>query len=362
VILEQSLEIERSSGLKLAYLALADSRGLVFAPGGLTDGEVMGILAAKAQGRSLDRLPAHVTAAQLAQGKAGGGVQDEMGEILTRQLPTCDVRLLVDVTAAESTDELLARALHLGWGVVLANKHPLVGCTERARPLLDARGRRLRYEATVGAGLPVIATLQTLLDSGDEVQHIDGCFSGTLGFLCHCLERGQPFSTSVREAKSLGYTEPDARQDLSGMDVARKALILARSCGQDMELGDVEVEPLFPAEMRSLTAAQFMDSLESLDGAYRDRISAARDRGRVLRYVASVEDDRCRVGWREVEREDIMAALQGPDNMVRYHTRRYAGNPLVLIGPGAGPERTAAGVLADILDLASHSAMEFGQE
>ena len=346
MILAQRQQIEQRLGVRLTYVAIADSSGLAFQESGLADDKLAGIMRAKADGRSiaalLNRQPEY----------SGASVRDEVKQILVAELAAFDDRVLVDVSAADGMASLLDVALQRGWGVALANKLPLVEPLARSRTVLAAAGQRLRYEATVGAGLPVIATLRSLLDSGDEVLRIDGSLSGTLGLICSRLQQGQRFSDIVHEAKTLGYTEPDPRQDLGGMDVARKALILARTLGQELELVDVQVEPLFPQEMATLSLAEFMDALQNLDGEYDEKVGAARSSGRVLRYVAQVGDNGCRVGWQEVGQDDLMAALRGPDNIVRFHTRRYGDNPLAIVGPGAGPQVTAAGVLADILDLA----------
>jgi homoserine dehydrogenase len=200
--------------------------------------------------------------------------------------------------------------------------------------------------------LPVVDTLQKLLDTGDEVRRIQGCFSGTLGYICSQLDEGVSFSTAVQEAKRLGYTEPDPRDDLAGTDVARKALILARLAGYDLETSDVVPESLFPMEMGSLSVEEFVAQLGSLDEGYRRRVAVANSQGNVLRYVAEVEGGRCQVRLTEVPRNSLMGALRGPDNIVSFQTERYAANPLTIIGPGAGPPVTAAGVLGDILALA----------
>ena len=353
----QRPRIERELGLRLVYTAIADSDGLAWAENGLDEQQLNEIVRAKAEGQGIAGL-------RFGQAFAPAGLSSpaerrrtwqsaaSVPDILAAGFAGFDDGIVVDVTAAEGMETLLEAALRRGWGAVLANKKPLVVPRPSYRGLMAAAGRRLRYEATVGAGLPIIATLRTLLDTGDEVQRIAGCFSGTLGTLCHCLQEEMSFSAAVRAARALGYTEPDPREDLSGMDVARKALILARTLGQELELADVEVEALFPAEMASLPAEEFMAKLERLDGEYEQRIAAARGRGRVLRYVAEVEDGRCRVGWREVGREDLMAALRGPDNIVCFYAVRYGSQPLVVVGPGAGPEVTAGGVLGDILALA----------
>jgi len=366
MVLAQRPQIEQRLGLRLGFLAVADSSGVMFAETGLPDARVVEIIAAKAGGRSIAQLPAYEgLAAEGPPAVSGGsaepvraaGLPSALASILATHSVPCDVRLLVDVTAADEMGDLLGGALEQGWGLVLANKIPLVAplrlpCTQR---LMQQAGARLRYEATVGAGLPVISTLKALQDTGDVVHSVTGCLSGTVGFLAHKLEQGQLFSASVREALALGYTEPDPRQDLSGMDVARKALILARAMGQGLDLSDVEVEPLFPEEMATLALGEFMASLERLDDSYARRVSAARAGGRVLRYAASIGGEGCRVSWQEAGPDDLMAALRGPDNMVRFRTERYDSNPLVIVGPGAGPECTAAGVLADVLELAVRS-------
>ncbi len=336
----QRQQIEQKLGLRLTYTAIADIDGLAWAENGLDEEQLDEIVQVK--GRGIADLP------------FGQPIGDLTGvwKPVRSGFAGFDDGILVDVTAADGMETFLEAALRLGWGAVLSNKKPLVVPLPSYQRLMDTAGRRLRYEATVGAGLPVMATLRTLLDTGDEVQRIEGCFSGTLGYLCHRLQDGMPFSVAVREARALGYTEPDPREDLGGMDVARKTLILARMLGHELELADVEVEALFPAEMAGLSVEEFMATLGSLDGEYEQRIAAARGRGRVLRYVAEVEGGCCKVGWREVGKEDLMAALRGPDNIVRFTTKRYKDNPLVIVGPGAGPQVTAGGVLGDILALA----------
>lgn len=384
MVQRQRRHIEQRLGLRLVYAALADSHGLAWAEEGLDDEQLGEIVRAKAEGRGIASLrfgqacapaglsgaPAGLSGAPAGLSGAPAGLSDapaglsspaekrtwpsaaSVDDLLASSFAGFDDGIVVDVTAAEGMETPLESALRHGRGVVLANKKPLTVPLPRYRQLMAVAGRRLRYEATVGAGLPVIATLQMLLDTGDQVQRIEGCLSGTLGYLCHCLQEEMAFSAAVREAQGRGYTEPDPRQDLSGLDVARKALILARTLGLELELADVEVEACFPPEMAALSVEEFMASLERLDGEYERQAAAARQRGGVLRYVAEVEEGCCRVGWREVPREELMAALRGPDNIVCFHTARYSAHPLVIVGPGAGPEVTAAGVLADILALA----------
>ena len=243
-----------------------------------------------------------------------------------------------------------ASALEAGCGVVLANKIPLAGPWESARALLTHP--HLRYEVTVGAGLPVIDTLHYLLNTGDKFTLIEGCLSGTLGYLCSELEHGLPYSQAVANARAAGFTEPDPRDDLSGKDVARKALILARTAGWELEAADLTVEALYSASLAELEVEAFMASVNVMDADFAARIQEAAAQNSVLRYVAHVTPEGGTVGLRAVSREGALGALRGPDNYVAFHTARYNAIPLGLSGPGAGPAVTAAGVLGDIIKLA----------
>jgi bifunctional aspartokinase / homoserine dehydrogenase 1 len=260
--------------------------------------------------------------------------------------------VLVDVTA-EETGPVLVSALQAGMDVVLANKRPLSGARSERDHLLavaEAHGRRLRFEATVGAGLPILDTYRKLVDSGDKVQKIEGCVSGTLGFLFTEISDGKPFSKALRAAVSKGFTEPDPRDDLSGADVARKALILGRLLGFDGEPGDVAVESLVPEEARGLTKDEYLASLERWDPDWEKRAAAARAKHAVLRYVVSVTRSKIKVGLQAVGRATPFASLNGTDNQIAFTTVRYQ-RPLVITGAGAGLAVTAGGVLNDILEL-----------
>ena len=341
-LLKQVLEArpfhERQLGLQLSYVALCDSRGQVIETQGLPDGELRAVLEVKAAEGSLAGYPA---------GTQGSGGVSLIEAVATRGIERA---IVLDLTASRDMGETLERAREAGYGLVLANKIPLAGPWKDFCALTE--GDRTLYEATVGAGLPILRTLKGLLESGDAVHRVRGCFSGTLGYLCSRLEEGEPFSAAVWEARSQGYTEPDPRVDLAGTDVARKALILARVLGYPMELDQVEVESLFPAEMEALSLQEFMEALPSLDGDFHRQVEEAAEKGQVLRYVARVEEGSCRVGTERVPREGQLGSLKGPDNIVIFQTERYNERPLVIIGPGAGPKVTAAGVLNDILELA----------
>jgi aspartokinase/homoserine dehydrogenase 1 len=262
--------------------------------------------------------------------------------------------VLVDLTADDTAD-VLEQALTHGMDLVLANKRPLADRQEVSNALWQtarARGRRILHEATVGAGLPIIDTYHKLVESGDRVYRIEGLLSGTLGYVLSQVSDGIPFSKAVRTAMAKGYTEPDPRDDLSGMDVARKALILARLLGYRGELSQSGVESLVPDWGRTLSRESFLDRLPELDSYWKSRVDAASVENSVLRYVASVTADEVAVGVQAVSATSALASIKGSDNQLVFITERYNTNPLVITGPGAGAEVTAAGVLNDILRLA----------
>lgn len=257
---------------------------------------------------------------------------------------------VLDVTAAENTAPVLFAALDGGYDVVLANKKPLSADTGTFLGLTRHPRGRIGYEATAGAGLPIIQTLRTLVDAGDELIDMTACLSGTLGYICTELEDGRPLSQIVPDARERGFTEPDPRDDLSGSDVRRKALILARIMGQTLELGDVPSAPMTSLEGGSV--ASWMDGLVQHDAALAARVRSAHEQGNVLRYVARILPGRCDVGLREVPRSSAVGRLRGTDNIATARTRFYDERPLVISGPGAGPEVTAAGIFGDLLRLA----------
>jgi aspartokinase/homoserine dehydrogenase 1 len=263
---------------------------------------------------------------------------------------------IIDCSASNAVAEHYPQWLAAGIHVITPNKQAGAGPLDRYEAIRAARARsgaRFRYEATVGAGLPVISTLRDLLDTGDELLAIDGIFSGTLAWLFNKFDGSVPFSELVRQAHALGYTEPDPRDDLSGVDVARKLTILAREAGMPLSLSDVEVESLVPHALRDADRDGFMAGLESLDAPMLQRLLVARERGCVLRYVARLQDDgSARVALLELPADHAFAHLRLTDNCVQFTTRRYCDNPLIVQGPGAGPEVTAAGVFSDLLRVA----------
>ena len=239
-----------------------------------------------------------------------------------------------------------------GGYIVLSNKKPLAGRLKDFNDLHRIGKMRLFYETVVGAGLPVIQTLKNLIETGDEIIEINGCFSGTLGFICSQLSEGKLFSEAVLEAKNKGFTEPDPRDDLSGLDVARKALIISRIIGQKSELKDIEITGLYPVGMQKLSLPDFLLRLKDLDHFYKRKVKQAKKKNKALRYVAKINPIEFSVKLQEVDALSDIGSLKGPDNLILFKTKRYFRNPLVIKGPGAGGEVTAAGVFADILSIA----------
>jgi homoserine dehydrogenase len=263
----------------------------------------------------------------------------------------------MDAGAGDRTTAIDVAVLNAGGGVVLSNKAPMAmprGSMGEQLWLETGPGGRVRYEATVGAGLPVLSTLRTLLDTGDEIIEITGTVSGTFGAIFSDLAAGSSFSNAVRTAKANGYTEPDPRDDLSGLDVARKALILARTLGRALDLADIAIESLVPDSLTGVTIDEFLDQISLLDASISERSNAAASSGEVLKYVLAVTPQgSISVGVTPVSQRTVLGALQGPENIVSFRTARYDRYPLVVSGPGAGAAVTAAGMTADMLALAA---------
>ncbi|MCI0674092.1 MAG: bifunctional aspartate kinase/homoserine dehydrogenase I, partial [Myxococcaceae bacterium] len=273
------------------------------------------------------------------------------------------VPVLVDCTAADGMEATYHDAFARGIHVVAANKKPLALPWAERESLLAAARRHHRtyhYETTVGASLPVIDTLANLVRTGDTVRLVEGALSGTLGFLSDAVTRGVPLSAAVREARERGYSEPHPREDLSGMDVRRKALILARELGLALDLDDVEVEPFVPAALLAEDSPEaFLASLERLDREVEERVRALQSEGRVLRYLARIDPaahgtgrPTVKVGPVGVDRGHPAAHLKGAEALVAFTTERHREFPLLVRGAGAGGEVTASGVLADVLRIA----------
>ncbi|MEM6453676.1 MAG: aspartate kinase [Acidobacteriota bacterium] len=263
-------------------------------------------------------------------------------------------RVFVDCTASAEVGADYGELLRRGASIVSANKLPFAEAPERVAALRETARRGgvgLRFEATVGAGLPVVATLDGLVRTGDRLTRLDGVLSGSLNAMLDRVDAGAALSEAVGAARDAGLTEPHPWDDLSGEDVARKLCILARLAGrEDVVREDVAVTPLLdPAVYADLDDDAFWQALPAADAAFAARHAAARAAGQRLRYVATIDDDGARVGLEAVDAEHPAYAARGPENLIALTTARYAEVPLTVRGPGAGPAVTAAGVFADLL-------------
>ena len=337
-LLKHIAELPTNDRAALRIIGVLDRSGFMLEKRGFSLRMLSDISAHKQRGGSLKTLPhAH-------SGAPTAAIEHIASHALTRPV-------LIDLSSGD-TRETLLRAVAHGMDLVIANKIPLASDSASANALLhDARkrGRKVLHEATVGAGLPIIDTVEKLIASGDKVLNIVACPSGTMGYLFSELGRGRKFSAALRNAMQLGYTEPDPREDLSGRDVARKGLILGRLIGYVGELTDVAIESLVPANLRDVSLADFVEQLETLDQAWSERVRAATSKGEVLRYCANITRASVKVGLVGVPVGSLLGSLSGTDNQFVFTTTRYRDNPLVISGPGAGPAVTAAGVLNDLL-------------
>jgi bifunctional aspartokinase / homoserine dehydrogenase 1 len=265
---------------------------------------------------------------------------------------------IIDCTASAEVASLYRDWLASGIHIVTPNKKANSGALPAYRALKEAAraaGTHYLYEATVGAGLPVIHTLRDLRETGDEITRIEGIFSGTLAYLFNVFDGKESFSSIVYAAKQKGYTEPDPRDDLSGMDVARKLIILAREMGLTLEMSDVEVKGLVPQALDGCSLEEFMRRLPEFDASMAALLAEAKKHGQVLRYVGRVDaDGKATVGLTRLDAGHAFANIALTDNVVRYATRRYCDNPLIVQGPGAGPQVTAGGVFSDLLRLSAY--------
>ena len=266
--------------------------------------------------------------------------------------------VIIDCTASAEVAANYRAWLGRGIHVVTPNKKANSGPLPYYRALQEARrsaGTHYLYEATVGAGLPIIQTLRDLRETGDDITRIEGIFSGTLAYLFNVFDGREAFSSIVRAAKQKGYTEPDPRDDLSGMDVARKLIILGREMGLTLEMSDVEVTGLVPASLANVSVEEFMARLPEFDAEMAALLAGAKSKHQVLRYVGRIEAcGKATVGLTHLDAKHAFANIALTDNVVRFATRRYCDNPLIVQGPGAGPEVTAGGVFADLLRLSAY--------
>jgi len=267
--------------------------------------------------------------------------------------------VFVDCSASKAVTEYYEKLLNKSISIVTPNKIANTLSLDKyngLREIARKKNAKFLYETNVGAGLPVINTLHSLLNSGDRILKIEAVLSGTLSYIFNNFNGAAKFSEIVLKAKEQGYTEPDPRDDLSGLDVARKALILSRETGVDMELDDISVENLVPAALREVGVAEFMGRLSEADPGYEQMKAAAEKEGKVLRYMAVIEHGKVEIVLKSVDTTHPFYNLSGSDNMIVFTTERYKNNPLVVKGPGAGAEVTAAGVFAEIISIGNYMA------
>ncbi|HZD10954.1 MAG TPA: hypothetical protein VE553_06400 [Candidatus Binatia bacterium] len=324
-------------------VALVDSRSWSWNAAGHDDEALLELVAAKKE----ERRRSTSRRIRSRPGAPTLGEESPDGETVVQR--TIDEGLegsvLVDVTASDEMAPVVDSAVQAGYGVVLANKIPLAAPWPEAQHLF---GRpQVRYEATVGGGQPVIATLRYLLDSGDCLRQAQGQLSGTLAYIMQRLDDGTRFSVALAAAHARGLTEPDPRRDLSGEDVQRKLLILGRTVGWPLEAEDIAVESLVPSSLAHLGVQEFMLASLAMDPSLRDRVNAAGAAGEVLRYVGEVRPDGGQVGLKALPVDAAQANLK----YVSFDTERYDEQPLLVGSNSGGVQTTAAAVLGDMIGL-----------
>src|SRR5688572_17126266 len=291
---------------------------------------------------------------ELAESSRDSELETFINHINADHLPHA---VLIDATASAELTAHYEGWLSRGINIITPNKKSNAGPLPAYRSLRETARKHQRYflyETNVGAGLPIIQTLRGLVETGDEIIKIEGVLSGTLSYIFNSLDGRRSFSEVVRDAHALGLTEPDPREDLSGIDVARKLIILAREMGLEVEMDAVHVESLVAEDLRGGTVSEYLDGLGKYDQTIAAMLNSARDRGEVVRYVGVINrDGTLSAQMRNYPLDHPFSHLTGSDNIVSFQTARYNTQPMIVRGPGAGPEVTAAGVFADLLRLAS---------
>jgi len=334
VLVQLRLLGERLPGqaARIRLTAVANSKRMLLEPGGLDPATALETLQLQGDPLDLERLKRWA--------KASGAKHP----------------VLVDCTSSEAVAEQYEAFVEAGFHLVSASKKANSGPLSAYRSLREAlarRGRCFQYETNVGAGLPILGPLRDLRNGGDQILSLEGILSGSLSCLYGMLEDGVPLSEAIGKARDAGFTEPDPRDDLSGLDVARKALILNREMGGDLELRQVEVAGVLPSSFdQSGSVESFLERLKTLDEPFAQNLQALRREGKVLRFVARVESEGARVGPVALALGHPLIAIKGGENALSYTTEAYQPRPVLVRGYGAGAAVTAAGVLADVLKVA----------
>jgi homoserine dehydrogenase len=337
---------ERFPWLRIS--GIADSSGLWLAPDGFSGEECRAAVDHREGGSGIGSwrptsYGSHFVPAHEAYSPAMADRLSSAG--LTRAV-------VVDLTPSQALYPTLLALREAGHHLVLANKWPLTVPYDDYLKLWQAGNgtNKLLHETTVGAALPVIGPLDERVAVGDRVSEIVASVSGTLGFVTSAIMEGTPFSEALREAAARGYTEPNPRIDLAGVDAQRKALILARKLGMRLDLADIQVESLLPPELRDVSLERFWEELPGLDRQYAEQVEEAKQRGEALRYLAIIRpDEKPWVGLKAVPAESVLASTRGTESLFMFRTDLYNEQPLVVRGQGAGGALTASGVLGDIL-------------
>ena len=326
-------------GAGLEYVGLADSSGFSVNEDGFSTMELEKVRDGKLAGKKLS---------QISKNRV-----TEFSEAIDPVFQGFDRGVLIDVTDASSLSKFYRKAFERNWSVVVANKIPLTEVTPEE--FKEFKAGRIGYEATVGAGLPVISTLKHLQRQGDRVKEIGAILSGSLSYILSEIENGKTLSEAVLAAKKKGFTEPNPVEDLVGNDVVRKGLILGRSLGMELSVEDVEVNPLVSLPEKDFSNQELKQRLAEFDEEFRSKAESAEETGSRLRYLARVNKDGVKVGLEELDSESPLAGGSGTSNVIQFKTDNYVDPPLVIQGPGAGPAVTAGGVLSEI-----NSLSEFG--
>lgn len=313
--------------VNLRIVGLSNSRKMIFSDRGISENEFTGF----------DQNGQEASAEKFAQ------------EIISRNLRNS---VFVDVTASSEVPNIYEQLLKKSVNIVACNKIAASSDFENYKNLKNtARNHSCQFlfETNVGAGLPIIGTINDLIRSGDKITSIQAVLSGTLNFVFNNYDGSRTFSEIVAQAQKEGYTEPDPRLDLAGTDVARKILILAREAGYFIEFNTIENESFLPAECMKGTVNDFYDALSKYEDHFRNLLKEAKSKGKILKYVAEFKEGKAKVGLKHIAPESDLFHLYGKDNIVIFKTLRYYEQPLVIKGAGAGAEVTASGVFADIL-------------